>query len=295
MLDWLSTPTGSFVQLAVYSVTLLATVVGVWLATRRIVLLGLSRGKGTKPSRDDFEARRRWLVNLRNSLVFIFLVGLVFIWARELRTFAVSLVALAAATVIATKELIQCMSGSVLRLGANAYTIGDRIEVAGVRGKVIDQNLLATTVLEVGPGHTSEQFTGRAVVFPNSLLVTQPIVNESYMEDFVLLVVRIPLSREEDWQAAENVLLEAARAVAAPYLESVRRHLLHVEGKSFVDFPSIEPKVSVEIPEPRRVLLLLRTPAPVNEVSRTEQAIIRRFLASRTRRAEAGESGSKGS
>jgi small-conductance mechanosensitive channel len=291
MLDWLSTPTGSIIQLIAYSATLLAIVLGVWLATRRIVLLGLGRAKGAKPSRDDFEARRRWLVNLRNSLVFVFLVGLVFIWARELRTFAVSLVALAAATVIATKELIQCMSGSVLRVGANAFTIGDRIEVAGVRGKVIDQNLLATTVLEVGPGHTSEQFTGRAIVFPNSLLVTQAIVNESYMEDYVLLVVRIPLSDDEDWQAAENVLLEAARAIAAPYFENARRHLLQVEGKSFVDFPSIEPKVSVEIPEAKRVLLLLRTPAPANEVSRTEQAIIRRYLASRAPGSGAGASG----
>lgn len=278
MLDWLNTPTGT-VQLVVYSATLFVIVAVIWIATRRIVMLSLGRQKRVTISHEYFEARRRWLVNLRNSLVFIFFVGLVFIWARELRTFAVSLVAIAAATVLATKELIQCVSGSVLRLGANAFTIGDHIEIAGVRGKVIDQSLLATTVLEVGPGHTSEQYTGRAVVLPNSLLVTHPVVNESYMEDYVLLVVRVPLSRDEDWKAAETVLLEAARTVAAPYLETARQQLQQVEGKSFVDFPSIDPKVALELPDPNRLVLRLRTAAPAAKVSHTEQAILRHFLA----------------
>ncbi|WP_455242056.1 hypothetical protein, partial [Petrachloros mirabilis] len=42
------------------------------------------------------EAKRRWIVSVRNTMLFGMLVGLVVIWAHELQAFAVSLVALAA-------------------------------------------------------------------------------------------------------------------------------------------------------------------------------------------------------
>ena len=63
------------------------------------------------------EAKRRWIVTIRNSMVLGLLVGLVVIWAHELEAFAVSLVALAATVVLATKELILCWSGAALRVG----------------------------------------------------------------------------------------------------------------------------------------------------------------------------------
>jgi len=42
------------------------------------------------------DAKRRWIVTTRNSMVLCLFVGLVVIWAHELEAFAVSLVALAA-------------------------------------------------------------------------------------------------------------------------------------------------------------------------------------------------------
>lgn len=38
----------------------------------------------------SMEAKRRWVVSVRNSIVFVLLVGLVVIWAHELQAFAVS-------------------------------------------------------------------------------------------------------------------------------------------------------------------------------------------------------------
>ncbi|HEY6289286.1 MAG TPA: hypothetical protein VIW48_07555 [Nitrospiraceae bacterium] len=41
----------------------------------------------------SIEAKRRWAASVRNTLVFVLLVGLVVIWAHELQAFAVPLVA----------------------------------------------------------------------------------------------------------------------------------------------------------------------------------------------------------
>ena len=98
----------------------------------------------------SMEAKRRWVVTVRNSMVFVFLVGLFVIWAHELEAFAVSLVALAAALVLATKELILCWSGAALRVGGKIYSVGDRIQIAGHRGVVLDHDVFATKLFEIG-------------------------------------------------------------------------------------------------------------------------------------------------
>jgi small-conductance mechanosensitive channel len=232
------------------------------------------------------ETKRRWVLMIRNVIGVVFVMGLVFIWAHELATFAVSLVAIAVALVLATKELILCLSGTVLRAGSNAYTLGDRIEISGTRGNVIDQNLLATTLLEIGPGHNSSQYTGRAVVFPNSLLLSHPLINETYMKEYVVQVLTIPLAMEDDWQAAESLLLEIAMSECGPFMEEARIHMKQLEGKAWLDAPSVEPRVSIHLPEPGRIDLLLRVPSPAHRTSRLEQAILRRFLVGFTAKAQ---------
>ncbi len=224
------------------------------------------------------ESRRRWMVGIRNILALVFLVGLIFIWAHELNTFAVSLVAIAVAIVLATKELILCVSGSIVRMRADAYALGDRIEIGAIRGKVLDATLLSTTVLEIGPGHQSQQYTGRVVVFPNSMLLATPVVNETYLKEYVLQQIRVPLSSGEDWQAAESALLEAAREECGGFLEEAQRQMQEVEGKTWLDAPSVEPRVTLQIPEAGKITLLLRYPSPIARAARLEQAILRRFL-----------------
>jgi len=51
-----------------------------------------------------------------------------------------------------------------------------------------------------------------------------------------------------------------------------------LEGKNWMDVPSVKPRVSIQIPEPTRVNLLLRIPTPAHRTSKIEQAILRRFL-----------------
>ena len=254
---------------ALHSLILLAVVL--------VLRLVLVRGVLSRESL-PVEARRRWAVNIRNILALVFGVGLVFIWAHQLSAFAVSLVAIAVALVLATKELILCISGTVLRIGVNAFSLGDRIEIGRIRGNVVDQSLLATTVLETGPNHISSQYTGRAVVFPNSLLLSTPLINETYMKEYIVHVLTIPLTTDDDWQAAEKILLDSAKAECGPFMDEARLHMKELEGKNWLDAPSVEPRVSLHIPEPGKINLLLRIPTPAHRTSRVEQAILRRFL-----------------
>ena len=99
----------------------------------RTVLVRWIKGNHTL----TIDAKRRWIVTTRNSMVLGLFVGLVVIWAHELDAFAVSLVALAATVVLATKELILCWSGAALRIGGGVYGVGDRIQLGIYRGVVL--------------------------------------------------------------------------------------------------------------------------------------------------------------
>lgn len=262
---------GTILANSLISLVFLAAVIGL----RMLVLRKVLHREELTP-----EARRRWIVNSRNAILMVLLVGLVFIWANELFTLAVSLVAIAAALVIATKELILCFSGAVLRAGSKAFSLGDLIEIGGVRGDVVDINIFAATLREVGPGKGSHQYTGRSVTIPNSMLLNMPLVNHSYMGDYLVHVVTIPWNLDNDWTQAERLLLEAADAECALFLEEARVHMSRLASQQGLEPISVEPRVTVEMPEPNRIQLLLRIPAPVRRQSRLEQAILRRFLAS---------------
>lgn len=226
----------------------------------------------------SMESKRRWVVTTRNSVVFAFLIGLAIIWAHELQVFAVSLVALAAAFVLATKELLLCWSGAALRVGGKVYAVGDRIQIAGYRGIVLDHDVFATKLLEIGPGQSAHLYTGRVTIFPNSLLFTNPLIKENPEQDYGLYTVVVPIKHDEHWQREERNLLEAAKTECAPFMDEAVRQMKLLEKANLLEAPSPEPRITIQLPESGKIHLVLRFPAPDRGRSRIEQAILRRYL-----------------
>ena len=244
---------------------------------RTLVVRGISRNHAL-----SMEDKRRWVVTTRNSMVFVILIGFVVIWAHELEAFAVSIVALAAALVLATKELILCLSGAALRMGGKVYGVGDRIQIAGHRGVVLDHDMFATKLLEIGPGQSSHLYTGRVTVFPNSLLFTNALVKENPGQEYGLYTLVVPLRSEGEWQRAEQALLAAAKAECGPFMEEAARQMKLLEQANLLEAPSPEPRITIQLPEPGKIQLVLRFPAPDRGRSRVEQAILRRYLVEMT-------------
>ena len=220
------------------------------------------------------ELRGRWLVNSRNGFLLLMLLGLVMIWGEELRTLALSIVAIAVAFVVATKELILCFTGSILKSGSRSFALGDRIQVKDMRGDVIDQTLLATTILEVGPGRHLHQRTGRRIVIPNALFVSEPVINESFTTHYDFHVFSVPFKREDNWQLAQTALLDAANRQCEPYLELVRRYMSKIGSQRGLTMPRVEPRVSLQVPVAGEVHLTLRLPVRVGERNFVEQHIL---------------------
>lgn len=220
------------------------------------------------------ELRRKWMVQSRNGLLLLLMLGLILIWGEELRTLALSIVAIAVAFVVATKELILCVIGTILKTVSRSFELGDRIQIKDFRGDVIDQNILATTIMEVGPGKITHQRTGRTMVIPNAMFVSEPVINESFTHDYVFHVFTIPFKREDDWHAAQLAFLQSAKRHCASYLEDVRKHMNRVSIRRGLEVPSVDPRVTIQVPTAGELHLIVRVPVKSGERGFIEQAIL---------------------
>ncbi len=222
---------------------------------------------------------QRWLmVTLRNVWAVVFLFGVTVIWATQLRTMALSIAAIAAAVVLALRDPLACVGGTLVKTLAQSFSIGDRIEINGIRGDVIDGTAFSTMVLEIGPGHLTHGYTGRAVSIPNSLLLTHALVNESYTDHYVLHVFTVPLAPSQDWRTAERWLLQASVEICQPFAEQARLHFEQLGRRRGLDTPSTEARVTLAINKPGEIELIARVCVPARQKGKVEQAVLRKFL-----------------
>lgn len=161
------------------------------------------------------QVARGWTANIRNVLILIAVIGLTMIWAPQLRTFALSLTAVAVAIVVATKELILCLSGAALRTFTRAFAVGDIIEVGSTKGLVLDLNLLATRLQEFESAEGSMVPTGRTITLPYSLLFTLPAKVLPRTTGTIEHAFDMTFEPDADIFAMDKELLEAAEIALA--------------------------------------------------------------------------------
>lgn len=223
--------------------------------------------------------KRQWIVRVRNITIFLIFGILVVVWLEQLRTLAASIVVIAAAIVIATKEFLLNVVGFFYRTTAKFVTVGDRIELNDIRGDVIDQNLMGITLLEIGPGAKTHQYTGLTIYLPNSLFLSETVKNETFLwGDYVFHLMTIPIKSEAQWQKAEKMLLKAAQDICAPYMEEAHKIMKTQALQQNLEEPKIEPRVQIQIVDPERYHLVLRVPVPARKRARLEQKITRHYL-----------------
>jgi small-conductance mechanosensitive channel len=245
------------------------------------LLLRMIAVRAIRRSEAQGDVRRQWVIHVKNILLVLLILGLLFVWGEELRTFAVSLVAIAAAIVLATKELIQCALGGMLRAVARPFKVGDRIELRSsivVRGDVINHSMLTTTLLEVGPGHSAHQYTGKTVVIPNSLFLMTPLFNESKSSRFRLHTFTVCRPSTIDVNSHRRLLCEAADEVCRPYANAAQKYLEDIGDIEGIEAPTAEPRVFVSMQNHDKVEFIVRVPVESLKAGRVEQAIIEKYI-----------------
>ena len=226
----------------------------------------------------SIEEKRRSLVLSRNLTLILTIFGLAVIWATQIQTLALSMFAVAAAIVVATKELIMCLSGSILRSVTKQYSVGDYIEVNGLRGRVVDINLLNTLMMQIGPNPLVGQLSGKTLSFPNSLLLNHSVRRDNILGDYVIHTVEIPVPIHLDSDVIVGRLKAVLEPLCQPYVPAIQRHLENVQAEKLFITPAAQPRVT-RVPHDDKVyLIIVRYASPVAKRLEIQQAVLDEFL-----------------
>lgn len=93
-----------------------------------------------------------------------------------------------------------------------SYLVGDRIQINGLRGDVVEISYLDTSILECSGDYLgNDRSSGRIIRFPNSLILREEIINYSGPQiPFIWNETAIQIAYTSDLQFVENCLMNAA-------------------------------------------------------------------------------------
>ncbi|MEF2070228.1 mechanosensitive ion channel family protein [Consotaella aegiceratis] len=197
---------------------------------------------------------------------------------NQIQSVMLSLTAVMVALVVATKELIMCVAGAALRIGGHLFKVGDRIEVEGLRGEVIDHGLFSTTVMEVPPTNLGHRGTGRMLMLPNSLFLTGSVRVEAQPRQFA--PHRFTVTLEEPFPAAEAMrrMQAAADAVLAEDLDRATRFHRLTAVKHGIEISGPGAEVTLGTTDFGKLQLHVMIYCLVQDARELEQAVLLDFL-----------------
>lgn len=194
----------------------------------------------------DRDRPRFWteqFVSLATLVVIV--VSFLMIWFDDPRRLTSALGLVAAGVAVALQRVITAFAAYLIILRGDAFTIGDRIVIGGVRGDVIALGFMQTTVMEMGqsaPESPAEpavwvggrQYTGRVVRVTNDKIFDEPLYNYTREFPFVWEELKIPIHYNGERAMAERILLEVARTNTHQIGVEAQPALDELEKKHFI-------------------------------------------------------------
>jgi small-conductance mechanosensitive channel len=121
---------------------------------------------------------------------------------------------LTAGIAIALSDVLKNLAGWAFIVMRRQFRVGDRIEIFGHRGDVVDIRAFRFTLLEVGNRNDAEQATGRLLHVPNGMVFTEVLANFTSGFEYIWHEIPVLITFESDWETAEGIILEAIQSQA---------------------------------------------------------------------------------
>jgi len=153
------------------------------------------------------------------------------IWFVAIESYLTYLGLLSAGIAVALKDPIANFFAWIIILWRRPFEVGDRIEVSGVIGDVVDLRLFTFALMEVGNWVHADQSTGRVVHLPNSKVFTESIANYSKGIGCIWNEIPVTITFGSNWKKAKGILGEIVNQYAQenpckPVEEKDRKHLV---------------------------------------------------------------------
>ncbi|MCK4881528.1 MAG: mechanosensitive ion channel family protein [Candidatus Omnitrophica bacterium] len=195
----------------------------------------------------DIKTRHTVRKNVAYVVSIILCIVIFFIWIQNINSITIFLGVAGAGLALALQEVILCVAGWFLILLKHPFETGDRIEINGIKGDVIDIRIFQTSILEIGNWVDADQSTGRIVNFPNSFVFKHENYNYSRGFEFIWNEIPLLLTFESDWKRGREIMMSHAKNMAEGLEKEVSRKIDAMRNRYMIYYGKLTPIVYVNI------------------------------------------------
>lgn len=195
----------------------------------------------------DVSALYRWRKVLEYSSLVIGLIFLAEIWLVGGRSVATYLGLLSAGLAIALKDPISNLFGWLFIITRRPFEVGDRIEIDGAAGDVIDVRYFQFSLMEIGNWVQADQSTGRIIHVPNQKVFSEPLANFTKGFGYIWHEIEVLITFESDWRRAKTLLEEVVGEHTASLSEAARERLKEAARRYLISYDKLTPIVYTKV------------------------------------------------
>jgi small-conductance mechanosensitive channel len=224
------------------------------------------------------DTRRRYQFMLLRRIVMWFVIAVViaFAFASQLGQMATFAGLITAGVAVALQNVILSIAGYFLLIGKFGIRVGDRVQISGVNGEVVDVGLIRMHVMEMGPGGA----TGRVVAFSNSIVFqpTTGLFRQIPGTSFVWHEISLTLAPDTDYGLVEKKLLKAVEDVFADYREDMERQRRMMERTlNTAPIHPLRPTSRLRL-TPAGLDAVIRFPVSLQNAAEVDDRVVRELL-----------------
>lgn len=177
------------------------------------------------------------------------LVALVSItyFTGSIKDFGLAIGLLTAGITITLQEIILSIAGSFYIFFVKVYKPGDRIEINGIKGDVIDIDSIYTTMMEIGEWISSDNYSGRIVKLSNAFVFKGPVYNYSQDFPFVWDEFSLPIRYGSDIELAKLLVISVAQERLSEYVQASIADWKTVVAKYYIEDAQVEPTLAITL------------------------------------------------
>ncbi len=227
------------------------------------------------------DPRRRYQYLLLRKIVFwcVIAIVLAFSFANELSSVATFAGLITAGVAVALQNVILSVVAYFFLIGKYGIRVGDRVQVAGITGEVVDIGLVRFHMIELVSGG-EKTASGRVVAFSNSVVFQS---NAGFFKqipgtNFLWHEVAMTVSPESDYLLVEERLRGVVEAIFAEYRDEMEKQYRHIQ-KTLSTAPrgALQPTSRLH-PATSGLEVVIRYPVDLMNASEIDDRVTRELL-----------------
>ena len=218
--------------------TIIIGVLIIWL-----IIKAIQKKLFSKIQENDNRYKAKKFSSFIGYLLTIILITVVY--SDKLGGLTIALGVAGAGIAFALQEVIASFAGWLAIMFGGFYKTGDRVQLGGIKGDVMDIGVLRTTVMETGQWVDGDLYNGRIVLIANSYVFKEPVFNYSGDFPFLWDEIKIPIQYGSNYDLAREILEQVGKEVAGDLTDKSTEKWTGLQTKYRLEDAQTAPMVSL--------------------------------------------------